>query len=129
MEYFYIRKNIRRPAVFGVQLSNNVGIYEPDYKAGKWVEITQQQADFYTQNPYASFSEIMAMEMTTPPIVEIPIEEQYKNLVISKIREEYSVDDELAIQRKRDIDTVKFSEYNTFCEQCKSDAKQELNLL
>jgi len=69
---YYIKRGIKRAAEF-TALPSNIGTTEQDYKAGKWVEITQQQADFYTQNPYASFSEIMDMEMNPPPpIIEMP---------------------------------------------------------
>lgn len=65
-----------------------------------------------------------------PPVVEpepIPIERQYKDLVISKIRLQYSTDDELAILRQRDSKIDEFAAYNTYCEQCKADAREELN--
>jgi len=65
-----------------------------------------------------------------PPVVEpepIPIEQQYKFLVVEKVRERYSMDDELAIQRQRDSKPEEFAEYNAYCEQCKADAREELN--
>ena len=128
MKYNYIHRGIKRTAIFETELSN-AGTTEQDYIDRKWVEITKKQADFYAQNPTASFSEIMSMEMMPPIIHEFPIEEKYKNLVVSKIREKYSIDDELAIQRKREVEPLKFEEYDNFCEQCKLDAKQELVLL
>lgn len=57
----------------------------------------------------------------------IPIEQQYKDLVISKIRLQYSTDDELAIQRQRATKPEEFATYNAYCEQCKADARKELN--
>ena len=127
MKYYYIKKRIKRTAIFATKLSD-AGTTEQDYKNGKWVEISEQQADFYKQNPTASFSEIMAMEMVVLEAPEIPIIEQYAILVSSKIREKYSIDAELAILRKRDSEPLKFKEYNDFCEQCKADAKQKLGL-
>ncbi|MCL2246784.1 MAG: hypothetical protein FWC10_06700 [Lentimicrobiaceae bacterium] len=128
MKYYYIKKGLKRAAVFAAEPSN-AGSTEQDYKNGKWIEVSESQADFYKENPTASFSEIISMEMIPPIIHEFPIEEEYKNLVVSKIREKYSIDDELAIQRKRDDEPLKFEEYDNFCEQCKLDAKQELELL
>lgn len=60
--------------------------------------------------------------------IEVPIEEQYKQRIIELIREKYSVDDELAIQRQRDTKTEEFEAYNTFVEECKVRAREELGL-
>ena len=59
-------------------------------------------------------------EQTTEEIV-IPYEEK----VVSLIREKYSVDDELAIQRQRDIKPDEFQAYFDYCEECKQRAKEE----
>ncbi len=53
--------------------------------------------------------------------VEIPYEEK----VVSFIREKYSLDEELAIQRQRDTKPTEFQEYFTYCETCKEKAKQD----
>ena len=125
----YIKRGIKTVFLTEIVLKN-IGITEEDYKGGKWIEVSEAQAEFYEENPRASLSEILSMEMIPlPPMPEIPIDEQYKNLVISKIRERYSVDDELAIHRKRDVETNKFIEYDVFCEECKAEAKQELGLI
>ena len=61
------------------------------------------------------------------PIPEPPTkEQQYKWRVSELIRQEYSIDDELAIQRQRESKPVEFAEYNTYCEQCKTQAHQEI---
>ena len=52
----------------------------------------------------------------------------YKQLVQQKIRSNYTIDDELAIQRQKDTKPEEFKIYNDFCEQCKVDAKVELNI-
>ena len=117
---YYIRKGIGIPVITGIEL-NPAGTTEQDYEDEKFIEITEQQADFYKQNPTASFSEIINMKMTS-------LGKQYKDLVISKIRVIYSDDDEHAIQRKRDTEPDEFAKYNAYCEQCKIEAKQELGL-
>ena len=48
----------------------------------------------------------------------------YEDLVVRFIRERYSVDEELAILRQRDNKPEKFSEYNSFVEECKEKAKK-----
>ncbi len=57
-------------------------------------------------------------EQSTDEIV-IPYEEK----VVSLIREKYSVDDELAIQRQKDSKPEEFKEYFDYCEECKQKAK------
>lgn len=47
----------------------------------------------------------------------------YRERVISRIREKYTVDDELAILRQRDTKPEEFAEYNTFVEGIKSEEK------
>ena len=59
-------------------------------------------------------------EQTTEEIV-IPYEEK----VVSLIREKYSLDEELAIQRQRDTKPDEFNEYFAYCEECKEKAKGE----
>ena len=50
----------------------------------------------------------------------------YENLIIRKIRTKYTVNQELAILRQRDTKPEEFEAYNAFVEQCKADAKKEL---
>ena len=128
MVKYFIKKGLKRAACFDTSPSN-IGTTEQDYADGKWVKISKKQSGFYAENPHASFSEIMNMEMKEAVVPEISIEEQYKMLVVSKIRAEYDIDDELAIQRKRDEDASTFLKYHNYCEQCKADAKQELETI
>ena len=67
-----------------------------------------------------------------PVTVEMPDEEfkdtrSYSEKVVSLIREKYSLDEELAIQRQRDSKPQEFSEYFEYCEACKAKVKGELN--
>lgn len=50
----------------------------------------------------------------------------YESLVISKIREKYTIDQELAILRQRDTKPEEFDEYNAYVENCKELAKKEV---
>ena len=52
-------------------------------------------------------------------IVVVP----YKERIISRIRETYSVDDELAILRQRDTKPEEFEQYNAFVEQIKAEER------
>lgn len=71
----------------------------------------------------------------TPQVEEyVPTEEevaeakhsQYHALVVEKIRDKYSADDEFAIQRQRYTNVDEFDEYNAYCEQCKVEAHKEV---
>ena len=61
-------------------------------------------------------------------LAEIKTTIDYPQLVENKIRTKYSVSAELAILRQRDTKPEEFAEYNTFCEQCKAQAKTELGI-
>lgn len=52
----------------------------------------------------------------------------YENLIVKKIRAKYSVNEELAILRQRDVKPEEFAEYNAYVEACKSEAKAELEI-
>lgn len=58
-------------------------------------------------------------EVEEIPVPEIPYEER----VVAKIRERYSVDDELAILRQRDTKPDEFEAYNAYAESCKEEAR------
>ena len=49
----------------------------------------------------------------------------YEQRVVSRIRERYSIDDELAILRQRDSKPLEFAEYNSFVENIKTEIKTE----
>lgn len=64
-----------------------------------------------------------------PVTVEMPDEEfkdtrSYSEKVVSLIREKYSLDEELALERQRDSKPQEFNEYYAYCEACKQKAKQ-----
>lgn len=50
----------------------------------------------------------------------------YSTIVSSMIAQEYSIDEELAINRQRDVKADKFNEYFVYCEECKSIAREAL---
>lgn len=53
------------------------------------------------------------------PVSPIP----YEQRVVNRIREVYSVDDELALLRQRDTKPEEFKRYNAFVEQIKAEEK------
>ena len=58
-----------------------------------------------------------------PPVSE-PYIPTYEERVEQLIRERYSLSAELAIQRQRETKAEEFNEYFTYCEECKSKAKE-----
>ena len=52
----------------------------------------------------------------------------YETEIIRRIRQRYSVNQELAILRQRDTKTEEFAEYNAFVEKCKAEVKEELRI-
>ena len=55
-------------------------------------------------------------------------ESAYPEFVENLIRERYSVSAELAILRQRDTKPEEFEAYNTYVEECKTKAKEELGI-
>lgn len=51
-----------------------------------------------------------------------------ENLIVKKIRERYSINEELAILRQRDEKPSEFEEYNAYVEECKAAVKAELEV-
>lgn len=49
----------------------------------------------------------------------------YEERIVNRIREKYSIDDELAILRQRDTKPEEFKGYNDFVEQIKLEEKQK----
>lgn len=59
-------------------------------------------------------------------IYMLPLDIQYKERIVELIRSKYSIDDEFAIHRKRDINDEEFAEYNDYVESCKQIAYKEI---
>ena len=64
------------------------------------------------------YIEVKNVDIETPLI-------PYEQRVVSRIREVYSIDDELAILRQRDTKPEEFDQYNAFAEQVKQEEKQK----
>ena len=58
-------------------------------------------------------------------MVEAVPQPSFKERVIERVREVYSVDDELAILRQRDVKPEEFAEYNAFVEKVKAEERGE----
>ena len=71
------------------------------------------------------YQKVIIDDSTAP---EVPDTITYNNLVVSKIRNKYSIDDELAIIRQKEDKPDEFKAYDEYCEQCKSEVKSLLHI-
>lgn len=53
---------------------------------------------------------------------------EYEALVVSYIREKYTINDELSIIRQKDTKPDEFNEYNNYIEECKAKAKENMGI-
>lgn len=58
----------------------------------------------------------------TEEVIVLP----YQERVVSRIREKYTVDDELAILRQRDTKPEEFAEYNNYVENIKEEERRNV---
>ena len=67
-------------------------------------------------------------DMTEEEIAEMQMPSiPYEQRVVNRIREKYSIDDELAILRQRDTKPEEFTEYNAFVEKVKAEERGASN--
>lgn len=66
--------------------------------------------------------EIRDVEIPEPA----PYKPTYEERVVDLIRLRYDINSELAILRQRNSKPDEFDEYNSYCEQCKIQSKEEL---
>lgn len=70
----------------------------------------------------------MAYQKDREKIAIVQKQIDYENLVESKIRQKYTLSQELAILRQRDSKPSEYQEYFDYCEHCKANAKMEIGL-
>ena len=90
-----------------------------------------QRYQVYDENGIANYAianGVLVARDKTVELSRIKTTIEYPQLVEKKIRTKYSVSAELAILRQRNSKPEEFAEYNAFCELCKSEAKNELNI-
>lgn len=95
------------------------------------IEVSRPRSLVYNGNTYAPPTdellveagyEIREVEIPEPT----PYQPTYEERVVELIRLRYDVNAELAILRQRDSKPEEFAEYNAYCEECKLQAKEEL---
>lgn len=63
---------------------------------------------------------------TTEPYEKPTFSLSYEQLVVSKIRNVYDLNQELAILRQKEEKSEEYQAYYDYCELCKKEAKEEL---
>lgn len=90
-----------------------------------------QRYQVYDEHGIANYAIVNGVLVARDKTAELSIIKntiEYPQLVEKKIRTKYSVSAELAILRQRNSKPEEFAEYNSFCESCKTEAKNELNI-
>ena len=90
-----------------------------------------QRYQVYDENGIANYAIVngaLVERDKTDELAKIKTTIDYPQLVENKIRTKYSVSAELAILRQRNSKPEEFTEYNSFCESCKTEAKTELGI-
>lgn len=83
-----------------------------------------------TYNGATGETTVSEREMTAEEIAQMEAIQQpqinYDQFVSNLIRERYTIDQEIAINRQRDTKPEEFQEYFDFCEQCKIKAHEQI---
>lgn len=82
------------------------------------IEIDSKTAKI-TEREYTE-EELLQAEMINSILQEIP----YEQKVVDLIREKYTIDEELSIQRQKESKPNEFEIYFNYCEECKLKAKE-----
>lgn len=81
----------------------------------------------WVSNPTLEMFLQQGWQQYTPPAPQ-PYVPTYPELVEQKVSRQYTIPQEIAILRQRNTKPDEFDTYFRYVEQCKAEAKQELNL-
>lgn len=104
------------------------GFYDEPVEGGveitdeRWLELIDGQAAGMLITEDEQGSPVLTEYINSVPVPT------YEQRVQQSIRERYSVDDELAILRQRDTKPDEFAAYYEYAEQCKAQAKKQMQL-
>lgn len=96
------------------------------YKDGK--EVARPKVLFWNGINYVPPKDdiLIAAGYEIRDVEPTPYQPTYEERVVELIRLRYDVNAELAILRQRDSKPEEFAEYNSYCEECKIQAKEEV---
>ena len=104
------------------------GFYDEPVEGGveitdeRWLELIDGQAAGMLITEDEQGSPVLTEYVNSVPVPT------YEQRVQQSIRERCSVDDELAILRQRDTKPDEFAAYYEYAEQCKAQAKKQMQL-
>ena len=104
------------------------GFYDEPVEGGveitdeRWLELIDGQAAGMLITEDEQGSPVLTEYVNSVPVPT------YEQRVQQSIRERYSVDDELAILRQRDTKPDESAAYYEYAEQCKAQAKKQMQL-
>lgn len=83
----YIRKSVKGyyiefpEEIDPVYWNDKIGSTYEDFRNNKWIKLSDEQLAFHTEHPYASISQVLAMEIPETPVYEETLEDakQAKN--------------------------------------------------
>ena len=103
-----------------ISVSDNLGVAECS-------NIPQGDFSYYTVVNIDNIDGVLNPTCNLLGHIEPKVDNRTRNQKISAlIREKYSLDEELAIQRQRDTKPEEFQEYFEYCEFCKKQIKEGL---
>lgn len=110
-------------------------VYNLAVKTEKYTEVKQNPVTKTDEegNEYESYEDIEVEKTCEYKVCDLIGHKRetvdtrsYSEKVVAAIREKYSIDEELAIQRQRDTKPEEFQEYFEYCEFCKKQIKEGL---
>ncbi len=128
LEKGYLEKDtitVHVEAIEGVKEVFHYKVVAEYPNGGKDVEKVVDIPEVEAVPAYDKVEEIRIYIPYTEEQLKEKAEEEYKQNIHNKIRKKYSLNDELAIIRQKNVKTDEFDEYYSFVERCKNEAKAE----
>lgn len=103
------------------KIINSVGLWELSTDADHILH--RIDSDNYTENRRIIVIDPDVWEEVAVADMPLYTQAEYKDKIVSLVREKYDLDDECAILRQRDVKPEEFEEYYAYVEQCKQTAR------
>ena len=115
-------------AVVGRVLDRDGNVIEQGYLFKAYTD--EEREAFFAQNTGGGIGVdtdgISRKWLPKPTKTAEQVQAEYENAVNAKIREKYTLSQELSILRQKDEKPEEYAEYFAYCEQCKTTARAEI---
>ena len=115
-------------AVVGRVLDRDGNVIEQGYLFKAYTD--EEREAFWAQNTGGGIGVdtdgISPKWLPKPTKTAEQVQAEYGNAVNAKIREKYTLSQELSILRQKDEKPEEYAEYYAYCEQCKTTARAEI---